>query len=400
MTKRLLFFAEALTFAHVVRPFVLAEALDQSHYTVHFACSPNYYNFLSNQSFQYWPLQSISAQTFATRLARGTPLYTVQELNDYVEEDLKLIDSIRPDMVIGDFRLSLAISATLRHIPYVNITNAHWSPFYRYQQIPFPDHPLEKIFGLKLATSLFNAIQPIAFYLHQIPMNRVRKRYGLPALTSLHAIYTHGDVVLYADIPELLPCDQLPSHHHYLGPILWSPQVKLPTWWATLPETVPCIYISLGSSGAVHLLPKIIQDLATWPGRLLVATAGREIKLATIPDNCYIADYLPALQICERASLVINNGGTASGYQAVAQGKPVLGIPSNMDQFFSQQAIVRAGAGELVRTATVSRTSIQQMVTRMLNESCYTENAQKIATFCQKYQATHRFVHYVAQYNS
>jgi UDP:flavonoid glycosyltransferase YjiC (YdhE family) len=398
MTKRLLFFSEASTFAHVIRPFVLAKALDQSRYTIHFACSQNYYNFLSNESFQYWPLQSISAQTFATRLARGTPLYTAQELNDYVEEDLKLIDSIQPDMVIGDFRLSLAISATLRHIPYINITNAHWSPFYRYQQIPFPDHPLEKIVGLKLASSLFNAIQPIAFHLHQMPMNRVRKRYGLPALTSLQEIYTHGDVVLYADIPALLPCDQLPSHHHYLGPILWSPQVELPPWWSTLPETVPCIYISLGSSGAVHLLPKIIQGLATWPGRLLVSTAGRYNMLSDIPDNCYIADYLPALQICARASLVINNGGSASTYQALSQGKPVLGIPSNMDQFFSQQAIVRAGAGELVRTATISSQHIYNTVTKIFNESRYMQAAQKLSVDCQQYQASKRFVSYINQY--
>ena len=53
---------------------------------------------------------------------------TSSSLDRYVEEDLRLIDSFRPDVVVGDFRVSLAISARKARIPYVNVTNAYWSP--------------------------------------------------------------------------------------------------------------------------------------------------------------------------------------------------------------------------------------------------------------------------------
>lgn len=43
--RRILFVAEAVTLAHVVRPFALAQSLDPSRYEVHFACDPRYNSF-------------------------------------------------------------------------------------------------------------------------------------------------------------------------------------------------------------------------------------------------------------------------------------------------------------------------------------------------------------------
>lgn len=64
-------------------------------------------------------------------LARGAPVFTAKVLEGYVEQELALMDQLRPDVVVGDFRLSLRISASLRRIPYVNVTNAYWSLYAR-----------------------------------------------------------------------------------------------------------------------------------------------------------------------------------------------------------------------------------------------------------------------------
>ena len=37
----------------------------------------------------------------------------------------------QPDLVIGDFRLSLSVSARVAGVPYIAIANSWWSPFGR-----------------------------------------------------------------------------------------------------------------------------------------------------------------------------------------------------------------------------------------------------------------------------
>ena len=58
------------------------------------------------------------------------------------ENDLALIKSYRPDLIVGDFRLSLSISARVAGIPYAAISSAHWSPYYRHAAYPMPVLPL------------------------------------------------------------------------------------------------------------------------------------------------------------------------------------------------------------------------------------------------------------------
>src|SRR5699024_2082964 len=283
----------------------------------------------------------------------------------YVDEDLIVIEIVRPDAVIGDFRLSLAVSGRLTQIPYLSITNAYWSP-YAEQYFPVPDVPLTKIVGVKLAQGLFDIIRPLVFTYHTLPLNKVRREYGLPRISlDLRQIYTYADYTLYADIPELVPIFNPPSHHHYIGPILWSPAVSLPNWWNEVPKDRPTLYVNLGSSGQIRLLSTILRALADLPVTIIAATAGR-IKLNSIPKNVFIADYLPGREAAARASLVICNGGSLTVYQALAEGKPVIGIASNLDQYLNISMVQNAGAGKLLRSGKISVPSIKQTVEMIL----------------------------------
>lgn len=125
---KVLFFAEGATLAHVGRPFVLAQGLNPAHFDVSFA-RPHSYAWLTNDAaFRCLDLDCQESTIFAHRLDRGLPLYDFQTLTSYVEQDLALMDMIKPDVVVGDFRLSLSVSARLRGIPYITICDAYWSP--------------------------------------------------------------------------------------------------------------------------------------------------------------------------------------------------------------------------------------------------------------------------------
>jgi UDP:flavonoid glycosyltransferase YjiC (YdhE family) len=165
--------AEAVTLAHFARIVTLAKALDPDRYEVVVASDPRYFNLETPLGCAFHPIRSIPSAEFAQALAKGQPLYSVETLTRYVEDDLELLDRVQPDLVIGDFRLSLAVSAPLRHIPYAAVVNAYWSP-YADIKYPVPDLPMTRILGVALGQKLFDLVRPVAFAMHARPLNRVR----------------------------------------------------------------------------------------------------------------------------------------------------------------------------------------------------------------------------------
>ena len=111
--RRVLFFAEAVTLAHVARPIALARALAAPDYETFIACDERYRGFLEHEASQHLPLHSIGSERFLRSLAMGSTLYDLATLRSYLAEDLKLIERVKPDLIVGDFRLSLSVSARL-----------------------------------------------------------------------------------------------------------------------------------------------------------------------------------------------------------------------------------------------------------------------------------------------
>lgn len=360
--RRILFVAEAVTLAHVVRPIVLARSLDPTQYDITLACDDRYLKLFGELSFPQRALATLPTAQFLDNLAKGRPVYDVETLRSYVREDLALLEEIKPDLVVGDFRLSLSISARVAGIPYTTITNAYWSP---YSKLPFPlpEHPMTKVLGVWLAQRLFDLVRPAVFALHARPLNQVRREYGLASLgIDLRCVYTDADQVLYADIPELVPMAPLPANHHWLGPIVWSPNVPKPDWWDDLPTDRPIVYVALGSSGQnERILPIILQGLADLPVTVMAATFGRGLPIAP-PGNAYLADFLPGTEAAARSELVICNGGSLATHQALVAGVPVIGVVSNMDQHLNMLGLEGKGVGMRLRAGQLTRRQLLPMV--------------------------------------
>src|SRR5438552_18469124 len=98
---RVLFMAEAVTLAHVARPLVLARSLDPVAYDVVLACHPRFGKVVGELPFPCRPIRSIPCEQFLDALARGAPVYDAETLCSYVEEDLALLNDVRPDVVVG-----------------------------------------------------------------------------------------------------------------------------------------------------------------------------------------------------------------------------------------------------------------------------------------------------------
>ena len=371
--RRILFIAEAATLAHITRPLVLANGLNPEKYEVHFASADRYSMIFGADRFKRWPLNSLATEKFLRRVARGKPIFEYSVIREYVADDLALFDKVKPDIVIGDLRLSLQISARIARIPYFSLVNAYWSPYAR-PNFVVPDHVLVRLFGARIADAGFKLLAPLIMAMHTLPMNRARYHFGLPLVSQLQQVYTDADQVLYVDASELIPTFDLPSNHHYLGPVVWSPRTPLPDWWSRLDPNRPCVYVTLGSSGDTHTLPTILAALETEPVSVLVATAGRTGALS-LPRNAFVADYLPGIDAAARSALVICNGGSPTTLQALVSGVPVIGIASNLDQYLNIDYVERAGAGRLLRAEALTVSGLNALCKLLLGDPMYKRSA-------------------------
>ena len=379
MRTRILFVAEAVSLAHVARPSVLANTLDTDEFEIHFASNGQFSICHTNDAFVHHRINSIAPQDFLRRLSAGSPLYTYGELAAYIDEDRALLDAVGAEIIVSDFRLSLAISARLSKIPLLNICNGHWSPYVVGERLRAPDLAMARLIGYPLFDPIFRLAWPWASKLHVAAANRLRRQYGLAPYRSLRELYCDGDISMYADTPALVRLSEAASSSHlFIGPLIWSPEMPLPPWWPEVAgRSEPPIYITLGSTGEVDLLPRIVDACRREGARCLVSTAGRGDFQASAPD-VYTQAFLPGSQAAALSSLVICNGGSATAYQALAQGCPVLGICSNLDQVMTMQGVAAAGAGEFMRAGEATLSRLRESIRRMHSQRRYAERAQGI----------------------
>jgi UDP:flavonoid glycosyltransferase YjiC (YdhE family) len=387
---RILFIGEAVTLAHIARCVALSRALDPAGYDVHLAWHPRYDHLIGPQPFPHTGIWTIPGRRFATALARGTPIYREADLVRYVTEDLALLDRVRPDVVVGDFRLSLDVSARLAGVRYLAVANAYWSP-HALVRPPVPDITLTRIVGIRVAQRLFDLGAPAIGSWHARAFRALRRRYGLPpAVPDIRDAYTQGDGTLYADAAELVPMAKLPDGHRFLGPVAWSPDVADPAWWDRLPTDRPVVYVTLGSSGRADLLPLVLDALADLPVVTVAATAGSRPP-DRVPTNAHVADLLPGDRVAARAAVVVCNGGSPTSYQALRAGKPVVGICHNLDQYLNMTLVDRADAGRLLRAGRLSRALVRQAVHQALDDGAMRAHAAALGRTIAGYRTAERF---------
>jgi UDP:flavonoid glycosyltransferase YjiC (YdhE family) len=387
--RRILIFAEAVTLAHVARPLCFAAGMNRGRYRVAIATAKWAAPHIVGAGIECLDLESIEPRRFLAALSRGRALYDAPTLQRYVDADLKLIERFAPDLVVGDFRLSLSVSARLAGVPYVSIASAYWSPHYAPPRWPVPSLPLTRRLPLVLAQMIFSVARPFVFSAHCKPLNSVRGSNGLPKLPrDIRRIYTDADYVAYSDLAELFPMNGMPPTHRFLGPALWQPAGERPAWWGHVSASRPCIYLTLGSSGDASLLPSMVTALAALPVTLMVACPGGLLP-ASLPANVLQAPYLPGLDAARRAQLVISNGGSLTTYQALAAGTPVLGVASNLDQLLNMLAIEAAGAGLTLRADRISARALRAATERLLTSWRRSDHLEQLRRRCEVCQLSH-----------
>jgi UDP:flavonoid glycosyltransferase YjiC (YdhE family) len=329
---KLLIFAEGISMAHPTRMWELACRLDKDFFDIHFATSDNFHYLLEPQAhIQIYPLKTISNSTFNERLFKTQFPFTVEELNDFTRQDEKLINAIKPDLIMADFRLSAFNSAKKFKIPLINLIQYHWHPLFRKEKLIPYIKPVD-LFGRKITSFIEPLVAPLIANQQLKIINEFQNQSNQKTYSNIFESYCAGDYLLFPDAPSLFPDAKTSSTEKFIGPIIWrNKATQWPPYWPKDLPAKPTIYLSMGSTGNHAIAPKIIKTLKENNFQILVSTSGNQYKDIDLHD-VYASAFVPADKAISKANLVICNGGTSTTYHSLSKKIPVLAIPSNLDQ--------------------------------------------------------------------
>ncbi len=355
LSQKVLLFANAISMAHPTRMWKIACDLESLGYQVHFATSETYFKYLlpANPYIQLYPISSLSSRDFNDRLYRAQFIFKPDELIRDTQEDSRLVDAILPDVILGDFRQTAYIPARMHGIPFLNVNQCHWSAGFEKQGVLPPIQPV-RIFGRTLSSVVEPIISPFVlramlrqvnefFYDHPLA-----RKAGLGEFKNLSDFYLAGDHALFADLEDLYPDIDLPDHHHFIGPIIWhNAEFPWPDHWPTQFTGKPVAYLSMGSTGAHHIVPQAVEALRATGYQVLLSSSGYDYKSLDMKD-VYVAPFVPIDKVLRLSDLVVCNGGTGTTYHALSHGVPIISVPQNMDQSLHGVRLQKAGVCRMV----------------------------------------------------
>jgi UDP:flavonoid glycosyltransferase YjiC (YdhE family) len=374
--------------AHTGRSLLVAQALRARGAEAVFAGAGKYARLVREAGFEVHDLPEITANQLVAESRRGRrwPFHSPEQVRPFVAAEMQLLRRVQPALVVFDHRYTAGISAEIAGLKRVSITNIWWTPWDAAGMGLAETHPLFATFPRLRFIRRFGWADPLGDYLASVmfrrwtkPYNIVRAEHGLPPLASILDLFA-GDAVILPDIPQLAPAHDLPPHAHYVGPLVWEPQGALPVEVDRMDEFV---YVSMGSSADPGVFDKVVEALELLDGvPALVTTGGVRDpgEFARAPARIAFYDFLPGSAAALRASAVVCQGGIGTIYQALAAGKPLVGIPFMPEQeVCGIGTVAKAGAGIALSPLDLTAQKLAGAIETITAESRYRDAARNLS---------------------
>lgn len=397
MGKRILVMPDGNWLAHTSRAYEVAKVLREMEYEILFAGEGAYMNMPKEEGFPVFPIKTLPPDRMLA-CARRSRLnwYNYDLIKTLVAEELELFDQIKPDLVLSDFRLSLSTSCELANIPLAAIINASWTN-YSSVRVKAPEHLIyTKIFGKGLVTLFSPGFKNFILTFDARPIKKFRREKGLSPRKNIFDFW-RGDFNIVTDIPEYAPTKNLPKNYQYIGPIAWEPKIESPEWLDKLDSNKTTLYFTMGSTGNPYFFEQAVEIFGNTDYQCVMTTAGL-IELTNIPENFFVASYVPGSKIMEKCDMVICQGGNGTIYQALQNGVPIIGIPTMHDQEFNLDQVEKLGAGIRLSELKYKPKHLTEAVTQILSQAHFKENSLKLKKILEEYNGSQTGAMLVSSY--
>lgn len=384
MKKKVLVIADGNFLAHTSRSLEVAKLLRQLGIDVVFAAEGQYTKLVREKGFQIFPIITLNPEYGLAVSRRGRVNHYDYDLTKRcVEEELKLFDKVKPDLVLADWRIPTSTSCDLACIPLAVILNAAWTDYYTVRIRAVEHFVITRLLGHRITTWIAPLLKKFVIEFDIRPINKFRREKGLQPCKNLWNVM-RGDLNLLPDIPEYAPTKNLPSNFHYVGPIVWEPRITAPVWLERVQPDRPTIYFTMGSTGYARFFEQAIDIFGNSEYQCIVTTGGMA-DLTDIPENFFVTDYAPGSSIMKKTDVVVCHGGNGTIYQAMSQGVPIIGIPTMHDQEFNMQRIEDMKIGIELSELRFRPSHLVNAVEMILAEKSYRENALQYKRILAEY---------------
>jgi MGT family glycosyltransferase len=346
-----------------------------------FCCDGPYTHIPRDAGFDVIPVFTVDREITMGVAKKGTPpslSWWKSIVEQSVASDLQALESIKPDAVVADLRLSMSTSARAYGIPYVAVANACWTDRFAHE-IEVPEgHITTRLFGKWLARATFPALRELMMKFGSLGYRDVRRRYGLPQFSSMWEA-VEGDITLMPDLPEFMPVvrDTSPSFR-YIGPLLWDANIGLPSWFSKLQPGRPTIYFTMGSTGDTKFFEEAVRVFGNTEFQVLITTGGLA-EIRNPPSNVFIAKYAPGDALMAVSDVVVSHGGNGTVYQALSCGVPIIGFPTIFDQEVNMRQVEALGIGIRMSSREYSGPALDRAVRKVLSETRFRERCRQLA---------------------
>jgi hypothetical protein len=219
-----------------------------------------------------------------------------------------------------------------------------------------------------------------ALELDTVAFTRFFFRVFQPLIKSA-ALVLHGTDPIFDPPPT-----DLPSHHHYVGPLFWEPSAECPAY-LTEPGD-PWVLVTLSSSpqeGETALARAALRALSKRPVRvLLTAPAHPRDQLEPLPTNARLESFVPHSQVLPRACLSISHAGHGIVSKSLYYGVPMVLVPWDRDQPGVAFRAANVGTAEVVPREALAEERLAAAIEKVLETPRYRQEA---ARFAERLQA-------------
>ncbi len=193
-----------------------------------------------------------------------------------------------------------------------------------------------------------------------------------------------ADIVLHATDPEFdPPPPELPSHHHYIGPLFWEPRQREQATFLNTPGA-PWALISLSTvpmGGELAIAHSALKALAGKPVRTLLTLAPeyQRSELGPVPENVTVSGFVPHGQVLNNAALVVSHAGHGIVMKSLYHGVPMVLVPWARDQFGVAARAEKLGVAAVVHREDCSDQQLVAAVNRVFEDERYAQKASEIS---------------------
>jgi len=377
---KLLAAPHAIALAHVTRALEFAKALRKRGHEVIFACGERYRRILEHERFECRDVLTESPEKALVRVREGRRFADDdQVLAAYVQDECRVIREVRPDAVLGDLRPTLGISTELLQLPYITIIHGCLTKYYAAPHPPPETIPITRWLGRRAAAWIVPRLQRLALRRMAAPFRRYRREHGLDGVASMLDVLESPVLNLIADVPEFAPTRHLPGHFRYVGPLTWNPPLGPPPWLKRLPERKRKVYVTLGSTGRGRgAIEAILRALGSMDLEVMVVGDCVSVDPGALA-RFHWAPLAPGGLLARHADLVICHGGNGTIYQALSAGRPVLCLPTFVEQEYHADRVVALGAGMKLTPNRVSSRAVRAACEELLDDPRYRAAASRSA---------------------